>query len=58
MPTVPLLATLTLKLLPGLNLGVNYKNFDASIFLYGSFGNKIMEQRKILERLLRFIWHR
>jgi TonB-linked SusC/RagA family outer membrane protein len=25
----------------GLNLGVNYKNFDFSIFLYGVFGNKI-----------------
>jgi len=29
------------KFSSGLNLGVNYKNFDFSIFLYGSFGNKI-----------------
>ncbi|WP_221284747.1 TonB-dependent receptor [Mucilaginibacter sp. SP1R1] len=34
------------KVTAGLNLGVNYKNFDASIFLYGSFGNKIWNSVK------------
>ncbi len=29
------------KFSSGLNLGVTYKNFDFSIFLYGVFGNKI-----------------
>ncbi|WP_166094961.1 TonB-dependent receptor [Mucilaginibacter inviolabilis] len=34
------------KITAGLNLGVNYKNFDASVFLYGSFGNKIWNSVK------------
>ena len=34
------------KVTAGLNLGVNYKNFDASIFLYGSFGNKLWNSVK------------
>ena len=29
----------------GLNLGANYKNFDLSVFFYGSQGNKIMSYR-------------
>ncbi|WPU94559.1 TonB-dependent receptor [Mucilaginibacter sabulilitoris] len=34
------------KVTAGLNLGVNYKNFDASIFMYGSFGNKLWNSVK------------
>jgi TonB-linked SusC/RagA family outer membrane protein len=34
------------KVTAGLNLSVNYKNFDASIFLYGSFGNKLWNSVK------------
>lgn len=34
------------KVTAGLNLGVTYKNFDASVFLYGSFGNKLWNNVK------------
>lgn len=34
------------KVTAGLNLGVNYKNFDFSVFLYGSFGNKLWNSVK------------
>jgi TonB-linked SusC/RagA family outer membrane protein len=34
------------KFSSGLNLGVNYKNFDFSIFLYGVYGNKIWNNVK------------
>jgi TonB-linked SusC/RagA family outer membrane protein len=34
------------KFTAGLNLAVNYKNFDASVFLYGSFGNKLWNSVK------------
>lgn len=34
------------KVTAGLNLSVNYKNFDASVFLYGSFGGKIWNNVK------------
>jgi TonB-linked SusC/RagA family outer membrane protein len=34
------------KVTAGLNLAVNYKNFDASVFLYGSFGNKLWNSVK------------
>lgn len=33
------------KYTAGLNLNVSYKNFDFSIFLYGSKGNKVMSYR-------------
>lgn len=31
----------------GLNLGANYKNFDLSVFLFGSFGNQIFNYNRI-----------
>jgi hypothetical protein len=31
----------------GINIGINYKNFDFSTFLYGSFGNDVMNLLKI-----------
>lgn len=34
------------KFSTGLNLGVNYKQFDFSIFLYGVFGNKVWNNVK------------
>jgi TonB-linked SusC/RagA family outer membrane protein len=34
------------KFSTGLNLGITYKNFDVSIFLYGVFGNKIWNNVK------------
>jgi TonB-linked SusC/RagA family outer membrane protein len=34
------------KFTTGLNLAVNYKNFDASVFFYGSFGNKLWNSVK------------
>lgn len=34
------------KVTAGLNLGVTYKNFDASVFLYGSFGGQLWNSVK------------
>lgn len=35
------------KLTMGLNIGLNYKAFDFSMFLFGSFGNKIYNYNKL-----------
>jgi TonB-linked SusC/RagA family outer membrane protein len=32
----------------GLNLGINYKNFDFTVFFYGSFGNEVVNTPKSL----------
>lgn len=38
----------------GLNAGVSYKNFDLSLFLYGSFGNEIFNYTRLFTHFRQF----
>ncbi len=38
----------------GLNLGLNYKNWDLSTFLYGSFGNQIFNYIRVFSHFRQF----
>jgi TonB-dependent starch-binding outer membrane protein SusC len=38
----------------GLNLGVNYKNFDFTAFMFGSFGNDIFNYTKMFSYFMNF----
>jgi TonB-dependent starch-binding outer membrane protein SusC len=42
------------KLTGGLNLGVNYKSFDFTAFLFGSFGNDIFNYTKMFTHFMNF----
>jgi TonB-dependent starch-binding outer membrane protein SusC len=42
------------SLTAGLNLGVNYKNFDFTAFLFGSFGNDIYNYTKMFSYFMNF----
>ena len=41
----------------GINLGLNYKNFDFSMYLYGSYGNEVLNSVKSYTYFSYFRWN-